>query len=59
MRSLPPARWFRRRNEILDLMRSALVTPARVNLGQSEAWDTFLSRREGFGAGGVGAFLGV
>ena len=45
----------RRRNEILELLRSALVTEPEWP-GQSEAWAALRSRREGFGAGGGGRF---
>ena len=50
----------RRRNEILELLRSALVTDAGLSsaLGrseaQSEAWAALRSRRDGLGAGGGG-----
>ena len=50
----------RRRTEILELLRSALVDrPGPERRGQSAAWAAFRSRRDGFGAGGGGRFRRV
>ena len=46
----------RRRNEILELLRSALVDRPRDSRRQSEALAALRSRRDGLGAGGGGRF---